>query len=358
MGDPVSGGLDARLLVRRSEGFELDVHLTVPAGRTVALLGPNGAGKSTVVSALAGLVPLEGGRITLSGRVLDDPAGGLHVPPARRRIGVVFQDLFLFPHLDVTGNVAFGLRELGHSRRDARRRADEWVARMGLDGLGARRPGELSGGQAQRVALARALAPEPELLLLDEPLSALDVGSRARIRRVLASHLGGFAGPRILITHDPAEAFQLADEIHVLEAGRVTQVGTAEELRLRPRTRYAADLAGANLFAGRATGGVVETTTGVALRIADETVEGPVRVSIPAGAISVHRTPPEGSARNRWATVLEQLADDGVRMRLLTGAPLPLTIQVTHAAARELELAPGVEVWVSVKASELRVEPD
>jgi molybdate transport system ATP-binding protein len=228
---------------------------------------------------------------------------------------------------------------------------------MGLEGLGPRRPAELSGGQAQRVALARALAPEPDLLLLDEPLSALDVGSRARIRRVLANHLADFPGPRLLITHDPGEAFHLADEIHLIEAGRVTQVGTAEDIRLRPRTRYAAELGGANLFNGTAVEGLVRTTAGHALTIADPGIEGAVRVSIPPGAVSLHRERPEGSARNRWPTVLEQVEDDGVRVRVLTGAPLPLAVQVTHAACRELELRPGSEVWVSVKASEIGVEP-
>jgi molybdate transport system ATP-binding protein len=323
----------------------------------VALLGPNGAGKSTVVAALAGLLPLDEGRIRLAGRVLEDPGEGVHVAPERRRVGVVFQDLLLFPHLDVVENVAFGLREQGRPRDEARRQAGAWLERMGLEGLGARRPAELSGGQAQRVALARALAPEPDLLLLDEPLSALDVGSRARIRRVLAAHLAEFPGPRVLITHDPGEAFQLADEIHVMEGGRVTQVGTAEDIRLRPRTPYAADLGGANLFTGTAADGLVRTETGHALTIADPEIDGAVRVSIPPGAVSLHRERPEGSARNRWPTVLEKVEDDGVRVRVLTGAPLPLAVQVTHAACRELELAPGSEVWVSVKASEIGVEP-
>lgn len=353
----MSGGLEAAVKVRRPEGFELDVELAVPPGRTVALLGPNGAGKSSLVGALAGLVPLHGGRIALSGRILDDPEARVHLPAAERRVGVVFQELLLFPHLSVVENVAFGLREQGHPKAVARRRAEEWIERVGLGGFGARRPGELSGGEAQRVALARALAPAPELLLLDEPLSALDVGSRARIRRLLASHLSDFSGPRILITHDPAEAFQLADEIHVLEEGRVTQVGTAEDIRLRPRTAYAADLGGMNLFVGIADQGQVDTAGGGSLTIADPRVEGPVRLSIHPGAVLLHRAAPEGSARNRWATVVVAVEDDGIRARVLTGGPLPLAIHVTHAAARELELAPGAQVWVSVKASEIGVEP-
>ena len=357
MGVPMSGGLEARLTVQRPGGFELDVELAVPPGRTVALLGPNGAGKSTLVSALAGLVPLDRGRVTLAGRVLDDPVQGVHLLAAERRLGIVFQELLLFPHLTVVENVAFGLREQGHPRGEARQRSEEWLERVGLEGLGPRLPDDLSGGEAQRVALARALAPAPELLLLDEPLSALDVGSRARIRRLLASHLSGFPGPRILITHDPAEAFQLADEIHILEDGRVTQKGTAKDIRFRPRTAYAAELGGVNLFMGTAAEGKVETTEGGSLTIADPRVEGPVRVSISPEAVSLHRARPEGSARNRWATVVERIEDDGIRARILTGAPLPLAVHVTHASAQELDLAPGSEIWVSVKASEIGVEP-
>ncbi|MEJ2541846.1 MAG: ABC transporter ATP-binding protein [Gemmatimonadota bacterium] len=351
----MSQGLDARIVVRRSEDFTLQLDLFIPPGRTVALLGPNGAGKSTAVAALAGLLPLDSGRIELSGRVLDDPVAGIFVPPESRRVGVVFQDALLFPHMTVLENVAFGLRALGVGRHEARGRAREWLGRLGLEGLDVRRPGELSGGQAQRVGLARALAPEPGILLMDEPLSALDVTRRAEIRRVLTEHLTDFPGPRLVITHDPAEAFQLADEIHLLEGGVVTQVGSADDIRLTPRTAYAADLGGSNFFVGTARQGQVEIQ-GFTVAVADREIQGPVRVSIPPAAVSVHRDRPGGSPRNRWRTTLERVEDDGLRARLLTGPPLPLMIQVTPEALRELELRTGAEVWVSVKASEVRVE--
>lgn len=354
---PVSGGLQARLAVRRSEGFALDLRLSIPPGRTVALLGPNGAGKSTAVSSLAGLLPVDSGRIELSGTVLDDPGESVLVPPEERRIGVVFQDQLLFPHMSVLENVAFGLRSRGVPRDEARGRAGAWMERVGLEGLGPRKPRELSGGQAQRVALARALATEPELLLMDEPLSALDVTSRSRLRWVLAEHLEGFPGPRLLITHDPAEAFLLADEIHVLEDGRVTQAGSADDIRLRPRTAYAADLAGSNLLTGTASAGTVRTGD-LGLAIADADVAGPVRISIRPSAVSVHREPPGGSPRNRWPTVVERMEDHGSRVRILTGPPVRLMVEVTSAARRELDLAPGAEVWVSVKATDIGVEPD
>jgi molybdate transport system ATP-binding protein len=340
--------------VRRQDAFRLDVALSIPAGKTVALLGPNGAGKSTVVAAIAGLLPLDRGRITLGNVTLDDPAARIHVPPEERRVGVVFQDYLLFPHLNVIDNVAFGLRSRGVGREPARARADEWTRRLGLSGFELRRPDELSGGQAQRVALARALVIEPDLLLLDEPLSALDVTTRVQLRRTLSEHLAQFPGPRLVITHDPTEAFLLAEEIHVIERGAVTQSGSSDDIRLRPRTPYAADLAGSNLFIGSATRGQV-TVDGHELHIANGAT-GEVLVTIRPNAVSVHLRQPEGSARNAWPTTIRLIEHLGERVRLLTGAPLPLTVEITEEAAAALGLAEDDRVWVSIKATEIGVE--
>jgi molybdate transport system ATP-binding protein len=345
------------MVVRRSDAFVVDVDLAIPSGTTVALLGPNGAGKSTVVAALAGLLPIEEGRIEMDGVVLDDPGAGVFVPPERRRVGVVFQDYLLFPHLTVMENVSFGPRSQGVPRVESRARAEGWIRSLGLEGLESSRPGELSGGQAQRVALARALAAEPDLLLLDEPLAALDVTTRTHLRRTLSEHLAGFSGPRMLITHDPAEAFLLADRIHVIEEGRITQSGTADDLRLRPRTPYAADLAGSNLVTGTARNGAVESGDAV-LWIADREIRGPVLLTIRPNAISVFRTPPEGSPRNSWETTVERMEALGSRVRLLAGPPLALTIEVTREAASELELHPGGRMWISVKATEIGVQSE
>lgn len=350
-------GLEAHFTIRRSGTFTLELDLAIPAGRTVALLGPNGAGKSTAVAAIAGLLAVDSGRIELAATILDEPARALLVPPEERRIGVVFQDLLLFPHLSAEENVAFGPRSRGAGLDEARARAREWLGRVGMEGLSGRKPGELSGGQAQRIALARALATEPDLLLLDEPLAALDVSSRADVRRVLAEHLADFRGPRLLITHDPAEAFELADHIHVVEKGRVTQRGSADDIRMRPRTPYTAELGGSNLLSGTAEAGLVETGE-LSLAIADPDIRGPVRLAIRPTAVSVHRERPGGSPRNRWRTVVEELQDTGFRVRLLTGPPLPLTIDVTQAARRELDLDPGSEIWLSVKATDIGVEAE
>lgn len=348
-------GLVAEVRVRRSPSFSVVADLEVPAGTTVALLGPNGAGKSTVVAAIAGLLPLDGGSIMLAGRVLDDPGVGTFVAPEDRRVGVVFQDYLLFDHLSVLENVAFGPRATGVGRDEAHRRARHWLDRVALGDLVDRRPSDLSGGQAQRVALARALAAEPDLLLLDEPLAALDVGTRAHLRRDLAGHLAGFAGPRVLITHDPTEAFLLADRVLVIEGGVVTQSGTPDDIRLRPRTRYAADLAGANLLSGDAADGVVDVG-GHRVAVAQHDVAGPVLVTIRPAAIAVHRTRPEGSPRNAWQTSVRLVEPLGDVVRVQTGPPLPLTAEVTSEAATALGLAADTDVWLSIKATEIGVE--
>lgn len=351
----MSGGLDARCVVVRG-GFRLDAKVTIAAGRTLAVLGPNGSGKSTLVGALAGLVPLTEGRVELDGRVLDDPAADVFIPPEERRVGVVFQDYVLFPHLTVEENVAFAIKSRRVDRRSVRRVTAEWLRRFDLVELAGRRPGDLSGGQRQRVALARALAADPDLLLLDEPLAAVDATNRVRLRRTLRDHLDRFPGPRLLITHDPVDAFFLADEICVLEEGSVTQVGSADDIRLRPRTSYVADLAGSNFWLGTAASGTV-TVTGHRLAVADRTVRGPVFVTVHPRAVSVHLHRPEGSPRNAWQTEVIRLEDHGERVRLQMGNPLSLTAEVTPAAVAALGLASGSIVWVSIKATEIGVEP-
>jgi ABC-type sulfate/molybdate transport systems ATPase subunit len=203
----------------------------VAPGHPLAIIGPNGAGKSSVLAAIAGLVPLEAGRVAIGSRIVDG------LPPERRRIGVVFQDYVLFPHLTVRDNVAFAARMRGR-RAAARDVAEPWLERYGLAALADRFPAELSGGQAQRVALARALAADPEVLLLDEPMSALDVEVRAEMRSELATHVREFGGATVVVTHSPTDAAALADSVLVLERGRVSQRGTLDELRAEPATPY------------------------------------------------------------------------------------------------------------------------
>lgn len=343
--------LDATIRVR-FERLAIDVALQVASGEVVALLGPNGAGKTSVLRTIAGLLPLTIGRIAVDGTVFEDTATGEYVAPERRNLGVVFQDALLFPHMTVLDNVAAGLRFTGTSRRIARARAHEWLARIGIDELADTLPAALSGGQAQRVALARALATRPRVLLLDEPLSALDVATRADVRRELRRHLATFDGIRLLVTHDPIDALALADRLVVLERGHVVQSGSSLDVTAEPRSRYVADFVGVNWLRGRADGGVVTLTHGGSLVVPD-TIPGEVFVVVHPRAVALHRHKPEGSPRNVLAGTIVAADDEGARVRVRVALPFPLVAEVTRSAASELEVDRGGAVWVTVKATEI-----
>jgi molybdate transport system ATP-binding protein len=355
-----NGTLSVDVAVHRA-GFVVRTAFEASTGETVALLGPNGSGKSTLVASIAGLLPPAEGTIALGDEPLDDVAAGVHVPPERRSVGVVFQDLLLLPHLSALENVAFPLRARGVARGAARERAGRLLERLGAAGRAHARPRELSGGQAQRVALARALVAEPALLLLDEPLSALDVGARARTRELVRSELSRFPGVRVLVTHDPVEASTLADRLVLLEEGRVTQIGSPEEIRATPRSRYAADLVGVNAFRGS-----LEPIEAGAGRLT--TPEGDVVVPWPAGfeggdAIGLLRPadvtlslqPPAGSARNVLQGSVTSVAIEGERARVRIAAAPPLVAEVTLGSVDRLGLREGVLVWASFKAVEVQV---
>lgn len=336
--------------------FAASVQLDVAAGETLALVGPNGAGKSSCVQALAGLLPLSAGELRLQGIVLDAPATSMFVPPEQRHVGYLPQEPLLFPRLSVRDNVAFGLRSRGTATASARAAADGWLARVGIGELAERKPRQLSGGQAQRAALARALATEPRYLLLDEPLAAVDASARLQLRQLLQQHLAAFAGPRVVVTHDPVDAFVLGDRIAVLEGGAVVQVGTAAELGQAPRTQYVADLVGLNFLRGHVHDSVF-TATGAPQLVVATTSEGPAIATVHPRALSLFRERPSGSPRNVWqATVAGiEATPNGRRVRL--GAPLPLCAEVTAAAVADLALAPGAVVWVALKATEVQVAP-
>jgi len=346
-------GLVAEVEVRRA-GFDLSAAIGVDAGRTAALLGPNGAGKTTMLEALVGLVPLESGSVSLRGRVLED--ADVYVPPEERNIGIVFQDYLLFGHMTVADNVGFGLTSRGVKRRESEERVMEWLGRVGLSRKADRRVGELSGGEAQKAALARALITEPDLLLLDEPLAALDASARVALRREIQRHLAEFDGPRLVITHDPAEAFMLADEIHVLEGGAITQSGTPSEVRMRPRTPYVADLVGVNLLRGEVGAGMMQVD-GFLLQVADSEMAGSVLATVHPHSISIHNSKPGGSPRNSWETTITRVEHYGSRVRVQTGEPLPLAVEITAASEEALSIAEGATVWVALKATEIQLQP-
>ncbi len=350
--------LDAR--VELSKGaLDLRAEFRVESSGVVAVVGPNAAGKTTLLRALAGLIPLERGRVALDGVVLEDAAHGTRVPTEHRPIGVVFQDYLLFPHLTVLENVAFGLRSRGAGRRAARETAAAWLERVGLAGSAGERPRALSGGQAQRVALARALATDPRLLLLDEPLSAMDAGARAELRRDLALHLASFAGTCLVVTHDPIEAMTLGDRLLVLEAGRVVQTGTPDDITSQPRSDYVARLIGLNLYRGRLRDGGVELPSGERIVVAGPTSgdRDDVFAVVPPGVIALHRTRPEGSARNVWHGTVGALDVVGERIRVHVSGPVAFVAEVTPAAVASLRLGEGGAVFASVKATEIQVYP-
>ena len=340
----------------RLGSLELGVKIEAGEDEVVAILGPNGAGKTTFLRALAGLQALDSGRVELDGITLDDTAGGVHVPTEKRPVGVVFQDYLLFPHLSVLANVAFGLRSRGAARGESAAKALDWLRRVDLEGYAGALPATLSGGQRQRVALVRALATEPRLLLLDEPLSALDASTRADVRRDVKKHLESFKGIRLIVTHDPLEAVALADRLVVIERGSVVQSGTPAEVTERPRSRYVADLVGVNLFRGTAAGGEVRLAGGGAVLVASGE-EGDVFAVIHPRAVVVHRHRPEGSARNAWRGLADGIELVGDRARLRVSGEMPLVAEITPAAVSELRLAEGGEVWISVKATEVAVYP-
>jgi molybdate transport system ATP-binding protein len=357
MTDGGSGGLVVDAEVRRGS-FTLAVSLAAAAGQVLGVLGPNGAGKSTLLGAVAGLTPISAGCIRLEGQVMDDAEAGTFVEASRRPVGFVFQSYRLFPHLTVAENVAFSPRARGQGKRAARTAASHWLDRLGLTDLASRKPDQLSGGQAQRVALARALAGQPALLLLDEPLSALDAGTRLDVQAELKRHLADFTGPCLLVTHDPIEALVLADRLIVLEAGRIVQEGTPAQVARRPATGYVAKLVGLNLYAGQAKGSGVKLTGGGAFVIPDQGQHGDVLVAVRPSAILVSNEHLQtSSARNTWPATITGLTLLADRVRLdLEGQPAAL-VDITPAAVAELSLSPGRRVWLTVKATELEVYP-
>jgi molybdate transport system ATP-binding protein len=351
--------------------FRLAVDITVEPGNVLGVLGPNGAGKTTLLRALAGLTALSAGRITLDGQSLDDVDAGVFVPADQRPIGLVFQNYRLFPHLSVRDNVAFAPRCRQAGRGQSRAIAEDWLATLGLSELSGRKPAELSGGQAQRVALARALAADPGLLLLDEPLAALDARTKLEVRGELRRHLAEFPGPTLLVTHDPLEAMVMTDRLVVIEDGRIVQQATPAEVARRPATQYVARLVGLNLYPGvRARSGEVALDGGGTLVAAglpgadgrpgnEAAPTGRVLVAIRPTSIALHTSKPEHSSpRNVWpgtVTGLELLTD---RVRAeITATPSAL-VDITPDAVAELDLANGKPIWLSAKATDIDVYRD
>ena len=350
----MSAGLHVEVVVRRGD-FALDVTMHVAPGEVVALLGRNGSGKSTLLAAVAGLLRPDTGRIVLHDRVLTDTAAGVALPPHRRRIGLLAQQPLLFPHLSVLDNVAFAPLAAGASRRAAREVARRHLTEVDAAEFARRRPGRLSGGQAQRIALARALASDPDLLLLDEPLAAVDVEFAPALRSLLHTVLAGRLA--LIVTHQMIDALVLADRVVVLDGGRVVEQGPTREVLTRPRSAFAARLAGLNLVSGTATVGGLRAEDGTELSgLTESTVPGASAVAVftPA-AVAVFVDPPKGSPRNVIHDRVAALEPNGtlVRVRGVGG----LAADITPAAAAELGLHTRADVWLIVQAAEVAVYP-
>jgi molybdate transport system ATP-binding protein len=356
--------LDVDVAVRRGDRT-IAVAFDVADGETVALVGRNGAGKTTALEAIAGIADATG-QVVLDGRSLMDQ------PPERRGIGVAFQDGMLFPKLSVLENVAFPLRAAGTGRDPARARARNVLGELAPTVDPNARPRTLSGGERQRVALARALAAEPKVLLLDEPFAAVDAEAKPELRSLLRRTLASFAGPRILVTHDPVEAMTLADRLVLLEDGRVTQTGTPDEVRRRPATRYAAEFVGTNLFQGelvpdedgvgllRTGGGELTVVWPEHLAVAPV---ADVRATLSPAEIALHTEEPHGSPRNVFRGTVEEVATVGGRARIRLRTAPPLVAELTTGSVERLRIVPGHEIWASCKAVEIRLmvpgdEPD
>ena len=335
-----------------------DVALSLGPTETVAVMGPNGAGKSTLLSVIAGLLRPDSGRAELNGRALFHLGEGQHrwTAPHHRGTALLAQEPLLFPHLTAADNVAFGPRSAGKPKRLALGRAMHWLAEVEAHDLAGRRPAELSGGQAQRVAIARALAADPGLLLLDEPMAALDIHSAPLLRRLLKRVLADRQA--IIITHDVLDALMFADRVLILENGRIVEEGPTREVLERPRSSFAAGLAGLNFVPGRLTGSGIQTSRGaeIAGRLEDSGSSGgqgmPGVAVFPPSAVSVFLTDAHGSPRNSFPLTITDLEPHGDLIRVRADG---LAADITPAASADLGLVPGMTVYFVVKAAAVSV---
>lgn len=351
---------------------QVDAEFSVPAGELLAVLGPNGAGKSTALHVIAGLVRPDEGLVRLGDRVLTDTSAGVNVATHDRRVGLLLQDPLLFPHMSVAANVAFGQQSrqkfLGISRAaraGQRATALRWLREVDAEQFADRKPRQLSGGQAQRVAIARALAAEPDVLLLDEPLTGLDVAAAAAIRAVLRNVVTRSGCAVILITHDLLDVFTLADRVLVLESGKIAEIGPVAEVLAAPRSHFGARIAGINLVNGTiGADGSLHARAGDHWHgiPAQELGGGRDAIAVfPPTAVAVYRDPPHGSPRNCVELTVAELGIRGSAVVVrgqeqADGAP-GLAAEITVDAAAELRLTPGERVWFSIKAQEVALYP-
>ena len=351
------------LVARRLGAFTLEAELSVADRSVMVLVGESGSGKTTLLRLLAGLVHPDRGRITVDGETWFDGDPATARPARDRDVGYVAQDYALFPHLTAAANVAFGLRAQRLGAKETSRRVATALERLGVGALARRRPHELSGGQQQRVAIARAIVLEPRLLLLDEPLSALDAQTRRVIRGELRRLLAELPCTTFYVTHSPAEALAFGEQIAVLEAGHVSQCGTRDDLMRHPRSAYVAEFLGVNFFRGSAAARGTASGPHIALpegdlAIVETGADADLAVVVHPREITLALEPPSGTARNVFAGAIEELVPEppsGDRVRVSIATTPPLIAEVTRQAVEALGLQPGVKVFASFKASGVAV---
>jgi len=365
--------------------FHLQLDLSAESGKTTVLLGESGAGKSTVLRLLAGLLNPQHGHISVDDVTYFDSERRIVVPPQERPFGYVFQDYALFPHLTVFENVAFGLRAQHLPRQLIRRRVGQALEQVRMTDYEQRRATQLSGGQQQRVAIARALVLQPQLLLLDEPLSALDVQTRREVRQELRHILASVDITTVLVTHQYLEALLFGHAIYVLDGGKVIQQGSQRDLLERPRSSYVAELVGMNFFRGRVLNCEANSLCTIQLsynghpleimaRLAEQqarelpSVGEYAHVVVDPRSITLYATPPDSSARNVFQGEIVQIlplssslgtesrADGRVRVSIMLDAAVPpLTAEITAASMVRMELSEGKSVYAAFKATEARL---
>ncbi|MGE2734255.1 sulfate/molybdate ABC transporter ATP-binding protein [Mycolicibacterium vaccae] len=351
-------GLHVRARVGRRG---LDVEFCVDDGQILAVLGANGAGKTTALHVISGLVRPDAGQVRLGSRTLTDTERGTFVPPHARGVAMLSQQPLLFPHMTAARNVAYGPRCAGRSRAAARDAAHRWLEAVGAADLADRRPAQLSGGQAQRVALARALAAEPSLLLLDEPMAALDVTTAPALRRLLRTVLREEGRTAVVVTHDVIDALAIADTAVVIDAGQIVESGPVRRVLTAPRSDFAARMAGVNLISGTiGQEGTLTTSWGLTLSGVGEVEPGAGAVALfRPSAVAVHLVAPHGSPRNVFPVTIVDMDVHGATVRI-RGANQPdggtgPAADITAAAAADLDLRPGMTVYYAVKTQEVEL---
>lgn len=355
--------MNGALVDARLARHGIDFDLAVDDGEVLAVLGPNGAGKSTLLNLIAGLLRPDRGRIEVGGKVVTDTCAGTFVPPHARGVVMLSQRAMLFPHMTVAANVAYAPRCQGQSRPAARIVARQWLEAVDAADLAERRPTQLSGGQAQRVAVARALAAEPRLLLLDEPLAALDVATAAALRGLLREILRADGRTAIVVTHELIDALSVADKVAVVEDGRIVESGAVRSVLSAPRSRFAARIAGINLIPGVISEpGVLRTSWGADVCGIGDLGPGAAAIALfRPGAVAVHLDAPHASPRNVIAVKIAELHDQGAGVRI-RGMDQPdggtgLAADITAASAAELDLRPGKTVYFVFKTQEVQLHP-